>query len=307
MNRILVIGASGFVGRHVALALLADGYVVRCLARNPSKVEDLAKAGCEIVQGDISDLASIQRAMASVQAVYISIHTLSPQHANTTGQGFMAVEMNGLGNIVTTCQTHGVRRLIYVTFIGTAPDAPGGWLRERWKTEQFLLHSGLDVTVIRPTQIVARGGRGFDIMVSQARKSVALIMGNGRQKWRNIALDDLIYYLLGVLNDPRAYGQAYDVGCDDILTNDQMMDVAAEILGRRPPRKVHIPLTLLGAFAPLIDRVSKLPKGSMKDVFDSLKGDAVGDPMSIRTILPRPLLSYRQAVERALISARNLQ
>jgi len=210
--------------------------------------------------------------------------------------------MNGLHNIVTACRTHGVRRLIYITFIGTARDAPGGWLRERWKTEQFLLNSGIDVTVIRPTQIVARGGRGFDMM-SQARKSVAIIMGNGGQKWRNIALEDLIYYLVGVLNDPRAYGKPYDVGCDDILTTDQMMDVAAEVLGRHPPRKVHIPLTLLGAFAPLIDRMSKLPKGSMKDVFDSLKGDAVGDPMPIRSILPRPPLPYRQAVERALSSA----
>ncbi len=305
MSRILVIGASGFLGRHIALALLADGYAVRCLARNPSRVQDLAKAGCEIVQGDISDLASMQNAMESVQGAYISIHTLSPQHANTAGQGFMEVEMKGLQNIVTACRTHGTRRLIYVTFLGMVPDAPSAWVRERWKTEQFLLNSGLDVTVIRPGQIVGTGGRGFDMMMTQARKSVAMVIGNGRQKWRNIALDDLVYYLVGVLNESRAYGNPYDVGCDDILTNDQMIDVAAEVLGRRHPRKLHISQTLLGALAPLIERMSKLPKGSVKSFLDSLKVDCIGDPMPIRSILPRPPLPYRQAVERALSSSKN--
>ena len=112
MKKILVIGASGFVGRRVVQALLADGYAVRCVARKPDRVQDLAATGCEIVQGDISDLASMQRALESVQADYISIHTLSPQPANTAGRGFMEIEMNGLQNIVTACQTHGVRRLI---------------------------------------------------------------------------------------------------------------------------------------------------------------------------------------------------
>ena len=300
MQKILVIGASGFVGRRVAQALLADGYEVRCLARTPAKVQDLAQAGCEIVQGDISDPASMRRALDGVQAAYISIHTLSPQPADTAGQGFMEVEMNGLQNIVAACKTQGVNRLIYVTFLGAAPDGPSAWIRGRWQAEQFLLNSGLDVTVLRPGQIVGVGGQGFNMMVSQAKRTTALILANGKSKWRNIALDDLVYYLIGVLNDPRAYGQCYDVGCDDVLTNDQMVDITAEVLGRPHPKKLHFPPALLGTLAPLIERLSRLPKGAMKGLVDGMKADAVGDPMPVRTLLPRPPLPYRQAVERAL-------
>jgi len=300
MKKILVIGASGFVGRRVAQALLADGHEVRCLARSPARVQDLAEAGCEVVQGDVSDPASMQRALDSVDAAYISIHTLSPQHSSPAGRDFMEVEMNGLENIVAACRTNGVRRLIYVTFLGAAPDSASAWVRGRWQAEQLLLQSGLDVTVIRPGQIVGVGGQGFNMMVSQAKRPAAFIMGSGRQKWRNIAIGDLVYYLVGVLNDPRAYGQCYDVGCDDILTNDQMIDTAAEVLGRQHPRKIHIPPMLLGALAPLIERMSKLPKGSMKGFVDSMKADAVGDPAPIRRILPCSPLSYRKAVERAL-------
>ncbi len=302
VKKVLVIGASGFLGGHVAHELLAEGYEVRCLARNPAKLQGLAKAGCETVTGDISDLASMQRAMHGVQAAYISIHTLSPQPANTAGHDFMDVERRGLENIVEACRTQGVRRLIYVTFLGIAPENPSAWVRGRWQAEQFLLKSGLDVTCIRPAQIVGVGGQGFDMMVSNAKKPVALMIAPCRQRMRNIAVDDLVYYLIGVLQEPRAFGQCYDVGCDDILTNDQMLDITAEIVGRKHPIKIHLPPALLGALAPLIARLGKLPKGAMKGILDSLGSDAVGDPEPIRMILPRPTLPYRQAVELALKS-----
>ncbi len=300
MKKILVIGASGFVGRRVAQALLAGGYEVRCLARSPAKVQDVAEAGCEVVPGDISDLESMQRALSSVDAAYISIHTLSPQPSAAGDRGFMDVERDGLQNIVAACRASGVCRLIYVTFLGISPDSPSAWVRGRWEAEQFLLRSGLDVTCIRPAQIVGVGGQGFNMMVANARKPVAFTLAPSRQKMRNIALGDLVYYLVGVLSDPRAYGQCYDVGCDDVLTNDQMMDVAADVLGRSHPFKVHIPPALLGAAAPLIERMSKLPSGAIKGIAESLVTDSVGDPTPIRLLLPQPPLSYRQSVELAL-------
>ena len=300
MKKILVIGSSGFVGRRVAQALLADGYVVRCLARTPAKVEDLAALGCEVVQGDMNDLASLQRALESVDAAYIAIHTLSPQGAGTAGQGFMDVEMQGVQNIVAACRTNGVNRLLYVTFLGTAPDGPSAWIRGRWQTEQVLLQSGLDVTIIRPGQIVGVDGQGFDMLAAQARHSTAMIMGSGRQKFRTIALDDLVYYLVGVLDEPRANGQSYDVGSDDILTADQMIDVAAAVLGRKQPRKIHIPQEFLVTLAPLIERLTKIPNGAFRGLLDGMLADMIGDPAPIRTILPRPLRSYRQAAEEAL-------
>jgi len=300
MSAILVVGASGFVGRRIAQALLTGGHAVRCLARDPAKVQDLATLGCEVVKGDISGLESMKRALDSIQAVYVAIHTLSPQPASTADQRFMAVELTGLQNIVMACQAHGARRLIYVTSLGITADASSEWLRERWRAEQFLLCSGLDVTVIRPGMIVGVGGRGFGMVGSQAKKAVAVGLG-GRQKMRSIAIDDLTYYLVSVLDEPRAHGQCYDVGNDDVMTNSEMIDAAAEVLGRRHPTKLKIPPTLLGALAPFIERMGKLPRGAIKGLVDSLEADASGDPMPIRSILPRALLSFRQATEQALI------
>jgi len=261
----------------------------------------LAAADCEIVRGDIADLASMQRAMESIQAVYISIHTLSPQQTNGARPRFMDIEKNGLQNVVTACRSHGVHRAVYVTSLGIAPDAPSEWLRERWQTERLLLNSDVDATVIRPGNIVGVGGRGFDTIMSQAKRRIAITLSGNRPKMRTIALDDLIYYLGGVLDDPRASQQCYDVGNDDVLAVNQMIDIVAEILGRGHPVKIQVPHALLGTFAPLIERISKLPTGAMEGFVDSLKPDPVDDPMPIRAILPRPLLSFRQAAERALV------
>jgi uncharacterized protein YbjT (DUF2867 family) len=300
MTRVLVFGASGFAGKRLARALLAAGHTVRCLARTPAKIVDLAAAGAEVVRGDMSDGASVARAVESMEAVYVAVHTLSPQPASSSDQGFMDVETAGLRNIVAACLEHGARRLIYLTSLGTDPTASSVWLRERGRAEQFLLASGLDATVIKPGQIAGVGGHGFNMMVSQAKSRVAVMTGRGSQKWRNIAVDDLVYYLVGVLDDPRAFGRCYDVGCDDVLTNDEMIDIAADVLGRPHPFKLHIPQSVTASLAPLIERMAKLPKGAISGLVDGMKDDAIGDPTPIRAILPRPPLSYRAAVERAL-------
>lgn len=297
--KILVIGATGFVGRYLARSLHADGVATRCLARSPSKATDLA--GCEIVKGDLLDLGSLRAACEGVHAVYNTAHTLSRQQST---QGFMEIELTGLRNLVQACQEQGVRRLVYMTFMGIAPDSPSEWSRERWKAEQLLLKSGLDVTILRTAQIVGFGGAGFNMMMGQAQRRVTPVLGQGRQRMQNIAISDLVYYLRGVLDEPRSFGHCYAVGCDEVLTSDQMIDMAAEVLGRPHPIKVHLPAQLLSMLAPLIERMAHMPKGAIRGLADGLGGDLTGDVQVIRALLPRPPMSYRQAIEAALAASR---
>ena len=301
MKKILVIGASGFVGGNLAKQLLADGYGVRCLARTPDKIIDLSKAGCEVVQGDISDFQSLINATKLIDAVYISIQTIVAQPANKGSKDFMDVELAGLQNIINACKQNGVTRIIYVTFLGTSPDSKSAWSRGRWKAEQLLINSGLDSTIIRPGMIVGIGGQGYNAVVSNAKKSTAFLMGSGKQRYRTIAVSDLVYYLEGVLNEPKAFGQAYDVGGDEMYNVEQMIDLVADVLQKPHPRKRHIPMGIMGKLSFILEPLMKMQKGSLKSYVDSMSGELIGvDPTAIRKILPRTLLTFQGATIKAL-------
>ncbi len=299
---VLVIGASGLVGRRLVQTLLAQRRRVRCLARDPARVADLAAAGCAIERGDIADPAAVQRAMGGVSAVVVTIHTLSPQPGGGKQARFMDIEGRGIDNVIVAARTAGCRRVVYVTSLGIAPDAPGEWLRERWRIEQRLLDSGLDATVIRPGHIVGIGGQGFDTVLAQARRRVAVTMVGDRPLFRTIAVDDLVDDILGVLDEPRAHGKRLDVGSDDVLSVNRMIDIVAGVLGRPAPAKLRIPTALLRAMGPVAGRMAGMPRGAFAGFVDALAADSIGDPGSIRSILPRSRLGFRDSVERALDS-----
>jgi len=296
MKTILVIGASGFIGGRVTKALLADGRSVRCLARDPAKLADLAGLGCEIVKGDMSDLESLRRALNSVSAVYVAIHTLSPQPASKAGDRFMAVELDGLSNIVEACREQGTPRLIYVTSLGTDANSRSEWLRERARAEQMVLTSGLHTTVIRPGMIVGTGGRGFETLVKHAQKTFAIGLG-GDRAIRTISVNDLVGYLVALLEMPESYGNAYDVGNEDVLSNREMTAVIAGLLGRKPPTRLSIPRSHLALFAPLIERMGKWPRASVRGFLDTSEANMVGDTEPIRAIVPRKLATFREAAK----------
>jgi len=298
---ILVIGANGFVGRRTVRALTATGCRVRALVRRPDSAAQVTHPQVETFVGDMLDPESLIRATAGVEAVYVSVHTLSRQRSGRSGGSYTDVEATGLTNIVAAAKHHGVRRILYVTSLGVAPDATNSWLHGRHRTERMLLDDpDLDATVLRPGMIVGRGGAGFDMVLGNARRRFAAVLAPPAQRFRPIAVDDLAQHLVDLRREPRSYGHAYDVGADDVLTMTEMIDLAADQLGRPHPRRIRLPRRAVARLAPLVERATGLPPGAL----DGLVGegsdiDLVGDPTPIRALLPTPR-TYRQALAAAL-------
>lgn len=243
------------------------------------------------------DRASVECAMQDVAAVIVSVHTISRQSSGAA-RGFMDVEETGLRNIAAACGAADVRRLLYVNSIGVAEHAPSSWLRGRWRVEQMLLNSGgLDVTVLRPGMIVGRGGDGFSIVARGATGRFALAVGSPQQRFRTIAVDDLAQDLVELIGEPRSFGQAFDVGSEDVLTMRQMMAVAAVSLGRRPARSVFIPAGVVRAVAPAVERLARMPKGAVGGFVGDGPGESmIGDPSEERSVLGRTDRSFRDSL-----------
>ena len=296
---ILVIGATGFVGRHLSLGLLERGLLVRALVRDRRRAGTLLPAAIELVAGDMADPAALDAALRGVRAVYVAVQTITRAQGPGAGD-FAKAELRGLSEVAAACHRAGVRRLIVVGLIGTQAEAANALVRARARGEALLFGSGLDVTVIRPGLIVGRGSVGFDGLLAAARRRVAVIRGGGRQRWRPIGSDDLVAYLEGLLEEPASYGRAFDVGTDELVPYDALVDATADALGRPHPRKLHVPLLALRPLAGLLERMRGLPTGGLRAGLDHLGDDLVGDPVPIRQLMPRQLLSYRAAAARAV-------
>ena len=298
---VLVIGGTGFVGRRVVAALVAGGHRVRCMVRDPSRAADLSADGVEVVRGDMLDAEAVSAAARGVRAVIVCVHTLSPQPGRRAGQDFVDVEADGVGSIVAACRANGARRLLYVTSIGVAHGARSSWLRGRADVEDLLFGSGLDVTVLRPGMVVGHGGDGFGMVERGARRRAAILLASPHQRFRTVAVDDLAHQLVALLDEPRSFGQHFDVGSDDVLTIDEMVDLAADHLGRRQPAKIHLPRGVLTRVAPLIERAAKMPPGAIGGfVGEGGDEDMVGDATAIRALLERPPRPFHEAMTQAI-------
>ena len=295
---VLVIGATGFLGRRVVACLREKGHVVRCMARTPDRAQDLVVDGVSVVRGDMLDAAAVERAAEGVGAVIVCVHTISPQGAVKKDQGFMDLEAQGLRHVVAACKQCGVTRVLYVTSIGVAEHATSSWLRGRWQTEQAMFNSGLDVTVVRPGMIVGRGGDGFSIVARGATKGFAMAIAGPRQKFRTIAVDDLACDLVDLMDLSDTAGQAFEVGSDDVLTMKEMTKIAATSVGRKPGVILFIPATLIRLLAPVVERIGRVPRGAISGfVGDGPQQDMIGNPAPLRTILGRSDRPFGQAIE----------
>lgn len=298
---VLVLGGTGFVGRRVVKALTAAGFPVRCLVRDPARADDVAGKGVEVVRGDMLDAAAVSAAARQVRAVIVCVHTVSPQPARQAGHDFIDVEEAGVGNIVAACHANEVSRLLYVTSIGVAADARSSWTRGRARIEELLFSSGLDVTVLRPGMIVGHGGDGFGLVERGARRRATVLMSSPQQRFRTVAVNDLADQLVALMDEPRSFGHHFDVGSDDVLTIDEMIDLAADHLGRPHPVKIHLPRRVIARLAPLLERAAKMPPGAIGGfVGAGSDTDMVGNAAPIRVLLDQPPVPFATAMAQAL-------
>lgn len=145
-TRVLVIGATGLIGRPVTETLVREGFDVRALVRDRRRAEAALPGGCELARGDLRDPASIERALVGIDAVYLSLSnpiTKSPPEWDP--------DVDGAMNVVAAMSSAGVNRLLRLSAMGADEDDDWWVSRVKARTDRALLGSGLQVTIFRPT------------------------------------------------------------------------------------------------------------------------------------------------------------
>jgi len=286
---VLVAGGTGFVGRRLVRALVEAGRDVRVMTRRP---ERYAGPG-EPVHGDVAEPSSLAAALDGCVAAYYLVHSLDSEDFEERD----AAAARAFGAAASTA---GVGQIVYLGGLGNDHDELSAHLRSRREVETLLGAAGVPVTVLRAGIVVGHGGISWEITRQLVEHLPAMITPRWvRTRTQPIAVDDVVRYLVGVLDNPDAMDRVFEVGGPDVLEYRAMLQRVAALEGRRLPI-VPVPYLSPGLSSRWLAFVTDVDTRAGRNLVDSMVNEVVVSDTSIRDVVPFELTGYDDAVRHAL-------
>jgi uncharacterized protein YbjT (DUF2867 family) len=292
---VLVTGATGFIGPHVAHALRARDIATRALVRDPARAARLQAWGVELVQGDVADPSSLRAACAGCDAVIHLVAIITGRPAD-----FERVMAQGTRDLVLAAQDAGVGRFVLASALGlderTKDTVP--YYRAKWAMEQAVKESSLDHVIFRPSFVFGKDGGVLPTFVRLARFApVTPVVGPGTQRLQPIWVEDVAEYYARALDQPGAANRTFEIGGPDAPTWNEFWDRLKRVLGSRRP-SLHVPFGLLHAQAALTERLPGAPVTRDQLTMLQLGDNVVMSPDAVETF-QLPLVPLDEQLRRA--------
>jgi uncharacterized protein YbjT (DUF2867 family) len=292
---ILVTGGSGFVGGHVVHELRGRELPVRCLVRDRRRASKLVAWGSELVEGDMTDAASLRWAVDGCETV---VHLVAIRQGRA--EQFQRVMVDGTRALLAAAKDAGVARFVHMSALGTSEQTKDlvPYYRAKWENEGLVRASGIPSVIYRPSFIFAGDGGILPTFVKLARLApVTPIIGSGRQRIQPIWADDVALYFAEGVTRADVAGRVFELGGPDAVTWNEFW---ARLKRRRRMRRpsIHVPVGLMRVNALLTERLpGNIPL--TRDLLTMLEhGDnVVSNDDAVRTF-ELPLLSLDEQLRR---------
>jgi NADH dehydrogenase len=249
---VAVVGATGFVGRHVVDALLGAGHRVIAISRSGRRLPGWA-AEVEARPADVETGRVLEAALDGADAV---VHLVAIPR-QTGGRTFAEVNVRGTRRVVEAASTAGIRRFVHLSVMGAAEDPKLAYLHSKWLGERAVRESNLEWVVFRPSLLFGPGD-GFFRLVRTTLKwwspGVVVIPGHGDTLFQPLAVDDLARAVERAVVDAERAGSVYEIGGPAHWSYRQIVDEVMRVTGMRR-LKLGMPVPLISALTVVTDRV----------------------------------------------------
>jgi uncharacterized protein YbjT (DUF2867 family) len=257
MLRVLVTGATGFVGRGVVRALRAGGYSVRGLVHRRSASALARLEPDERVEGDVLVPGTLEAAMAGADVLIHLVGII--RERPTRGVTFERLHVDATENVLAAAAAAGVRRVLHMSALGTRPDARSRYHQTKWRAEESVRSSGLDWTIFRPSVIYGPGDGFVTLLARMVRRlPVVPVIGPGTSRTQPVSLAVVAEGVARAVARPDSIGQVWEVGGPEAYAFNRVLDLIGAALGRRV-RKVHVPLVIARPLTAALESVPLYP------------------------------------------------
>ena len=294
--RILITGATGYVGGRLVPRLLAAGHDVRCMVRDASRLQGRPWINqVETVTGDVLDEATLAPALAGIDVAYYLVHSMG------SGHDFHARDARAARAFGEAAKAAGVRRLVYLGALGDPATDLSEHLRSRQQTGDALREAGVPVTEFRAAVIVGAGSLSFEMIRYLTERVPIMICPSWvYTRIQPIAIRNVLDYLAATLDVPESAGQVVEIGGANVITYGEMMTGYARLRGLRRAL-VPVPVLTPRLSSYWVHLVTPIPSAIARPLIEGLRNEVVVRDRRAQTLFPdiHPM-GYDEAVGAAL-------
>ncbi len=300
-TKILITGATGFVGGRLLRALSGGKFSIRCLVRSAAKFRRSypAVSGAELFEGDLLTGENLERALQGVDAAFYLVHSMGGGTL-FDAEKFAERDRQAARNFVTAADHAGVPRIIYLGGLGEVGDNLSQHLASRQEVAEILRAGNTKATILRAANIIGAGGAPFEMLRHLVERLPVLLA----PRWvdtrcQPIDIGDVVSYLSGCIGQPATAGREFDIGGPNIITYREMMNIYARV--RNLKRVIiSVPLMTTHLSSLWIAMLTPVPSGVVVPLLEGLRNEVICRENNIRDLIPIRLTPLEVSICKAL-------
>jgi uncharacterized protein YbjT (DUF2867 family) len=301
IGKILLTGATGFVGGRLLHALTGHGMEVRCLVRSPERLRErlFPEEEVEIVTGDLLESETLDKVLDGIEVAYYMVHSMG---GRTIGENKVFAERDRIAaeNFTEAADKAGVGRVIYLGGLGETGDQLSKHLASRQEVAEILSSGRAPITELRAPNIMGAGGAPFEMLRYLVERLPVMVCPRWIEtRCQPIDIRDMVNYLLGCLREPATAGLSFDVGGPDIVTYREMMEIYMKVRSLKR-LIITVPVLTPRLSTYWVNLVTPVPSGVVNPLVEGLRNEVICRENRIRELIPMQLMPLEQSICNAL-------